>query len=337
LYLLLIAAGALSGLMRYVTKGVREVFGFYVGTAYFYSGIKDLLRSWNEDSSTDGRRGDALIPWIIALLVMGLAHFFAHAFTSSRMCIASIRDLLHTNALTIAIILTTLIANILFRLLELEIDFVQTPAALTPTSPQRSWMPTLPSSAAVYAWGLVYALPIVAFFYVDQLVSAGLAQPAELDLKKGRYYHAGFFNLAWLNVLGPLFGLPWVTGALPQSPELTLAMTKEDEEADAEAAASDASDARSRPQVWETKLPALFAYVIVAVCCFVPVSSVLPVAAMSGTLVHIGLVGMGEGAFSQRIRLLFTGCSRYDEAFGEDYAGISPARVHLFTLFQMIE
>ena len=73
----------------------------------------------------------------------------------------------------------------------------------------------------------------VVFFIVDQLVSARLAQPAELRMPKGRYFHSGLLLLGVLNFVLPLFGLPFVTGALPQSPELTIQMAETAAESEA--------------------------------------------------------------------------------------------------------
>jgi len=89
-----------------------------------------------------------------------------------------------------------------------------------------TWWIGLPSRSEMYAWGLLYSIPITIFFIVDQLVSAQLAQPAELRMRKGRFYHSGLLIVGLLNLAGPLLGLPFVTGALPQSPELTIQMAE---------------------------------------------------------------------------------------------------------------
>ena len=106
------------------------------------------------------------------------------------------------------------------------------------TQLRKSWFVGLPTSSearagAMYAWGLLYSIPIVVFFLVDQLVSARLAQPAELRMPKGRYFHSGLLLLGVLNFILPLFGLPFVTGALPQSPELTIQMAETAAESEA--------------------------------------------------------------------------------------------------------
>ena len=93
-----------------------------------------------------------------------------------------------------------------------------------------TWWVGLPSNPIIYVWALLYSIPIVIFFLVDQIVSAGLAQPSELRLTKGRYYHSGLLLVGVLNFIGPLLGLPFVTGALPQSPELTIQMCETSDE-----------------------------------------------------------------------------------------------------------
>ena len=44
-------------------------------------------------------------------------------------------------------------------------------------------------------------------------------RPTGLRFLKGRYFHSGLLAVGMLNFFGPLVGLPFVTGALPQSPE----------------------------------------------------------------------------------------------------------------------
>merc|ERR1711988_868745 len=108
-----------------------------------------------------------------------------------------------------------------------------------------SWWIGLPAEGMQYVFGFLFSIPITMFFIVDQLVSAGLAQPKELRMTKGRFYHSGLFLVGILNFAGPLVGLPFVTGALPQSPELTIQMaetsTEREKRLDEEDAALEAS------------------------------------------------------------------------------------------------
>lgn len=53
-----------------------------------------------------------------------------------------------------------------------------------------SWWIGLPAEGMQYVFGFLFSIPITMFFIVDQLVSAGLAQPKELRMTKGRFYHS---------------------------------------------------------------------------------------------------------------------------------------------------
>ena len=47
-----------------------------------------------------------------------------------------------------------------------------------------------------------------------------------MGLTKGQYFHSSFFCMAAFNLLGPLFGLPFVTGSLPHSPQMVNALSE---------------------------------------------------------------------------------------------------------------
>ena len=47
-------------------------------------------------------------------------------------------------------------------------------------------------------------------------------------IKKGAYFHSSFACMALFNLLGPIWGLPFVTGSLPHSPPFVHAMTQVD-------------------------------------------------------------------------------------------------------------
>lgn len=63
--------------------------------------------------------------------------------------------------------------------------------------------------------GAVAAIPIVLFFYLDQNISSIMCQKPDMCIKKGAYFHSSFACMALFNLLGPIWGLPFVTGSLP--------------------------------------------------------------------------------------------------------------------------
>eukprot|EP00967_Tisochrysis_lutea_P022667 scaffold25859_cov25-Tisochrysis_lutea.AAC.3 len=45
-----------------------------------------------------------------------------------------------------------------------------------------------------------------------------------MRLSRGSYLHASFLLMGLFNAIGPLFGLPFVTGSLPHSPQFVRAL-----------------------------------------------------------------------------------------------------------------
>eukprot|EP01052_Picozoa_sp_SAG31_P016969 SAG31_NODE_1143_length_9694_cov_5.541011_6_plen_370_part_00 len=79
------------------------------------------------------------------------------------------------------------------------------------------------------------AVPIVIFFYFDQNLSSLLTQQPEMQMRLGSFYNSSFLWMGLLNIVGPLFGLPFVTGSLPHSPQLAKALTIYNYDADQKA------------------------------------------------------------------------------------------------------
>lgn len=87
----------------------------------------------------------------------------------------------------------------------------------------------LPGSSTTPSWlpgvAAVAAIPVAAWFYVDQNMSSLLTQTPTRGLRKGSYYSSSFLVMAILNMVAPMFGLPFVTGSLPHSPQFAIALT----------------------------------------------------------------------------------------------------------------
>lgn len=82
------------------------------------------------------------------------------------------------------------------------------------------------------ATGLVAGIPIAFFFFFDQNVSSLLCQHPRMRLKDAPYFHAPFAIMGLFNIIGPILGLPFVTGSLPHSPQLVRALWLQDDEED---------------------------------------------------------------------------------------------------------
>ena len=130
-----------------------------------------------------------------------------------------------------------------------------------PTAPPQDYAD---APARLWLAAAISALPIVGFFYFDQNLSSLLTQQPYMYLRFGSFYHSSFFGnpcppsptttppspppvrsfhslplprlsvlrvlavpaaMGLFNFIGPSFGLPFVTGSLPHSPQMVKALT----------------------------------------------------------------------------------------------------------------
>ena len=127
----------------------------------------------------------------------------------------------------------------------------------------RAWLTPLGGDQKTIFAAAIAALPIVLFFFFDQNVSSLLCQKQSMGLRKGSYFHSSFFckfaseardnlnrairrethknllartrrfapprarwaGMGVFDLVAPAFGLPFVTGSLPHSPQLVAALT----------------------------------------------------------------------------------------------------------------
>lgn len=100
--------------------------------------------------------------------------------------------------------------------------------------------------------------------------------------------------MASFNVLGPLFGLPFVTGSLPHSPQFVLSLAERDED-------------HQITQVRENRLAPLLCYFMIGLPLLAPsLLQSVPKAAVFGTLIFVGIDGIQSTQLYERCLLMFT-------------------------------
>ena len=140
----------------------------------------------------------------------------------------------------------------------------------------------------------VAAIPIVLFFFLDQNISSIMCQKAGMHIQKGAYYHSSFACMALFNFLGPIWGLPFVTGSLPHSPQFVHAMT--------------VTDAKHKPVgVVENRIAPFVGYGLMMLALIFPkLISLLPETAVYGALTYVGLKAAMGTQLWERFLLFFT-------------------------------
>ena len=155
---------------------------------------------------------------------------------------------------------------------------------------------------------------------VDQNVTGLLLQRPAAKLAKGSYYHGSFLLVAISNAVAPLFGLPFISGSLPHSPQFARSLSR--------------LDGEQVIEVVESRLAPMLLYVGVGATLLVPeLLEQIPDGASHGVLCFIGAKGLLQGnQFVERLFLLFVAPS----AFPQTSYTRAPVKVmHLYTLVQL--
>ena len=179
----------------------------------------------------------------------------------------------------------------------------------------------------LWALALCSAVPITFFFYMDQNISSLLSQLRTMGLARGRYFHASFLYMGVFCAVGPMLGLPFVTGSLPHSPQLVKALTS--------VSSPSPNDPRPVMRVAESRIAPLVAYALISLPLFAPsVLEPIPEAAIDGVLAYVGVEGIVETMLWRRTMLLLAPSSELPPRL---HAACRSARIiHLYTLVQLL-
>lgn len=332
LLMFLIAAFELSKYVKYLTLFTENIFATFIGIVYINDGIQGMIQLWeNPAVAGDGTRvpgsqygsEDAASKLLTLNMTIGFTALtlWLSTLQSSRLFGYRARSFLKDYALTITLFVSIFTACYLNQHL-FPVTFIDTGSnGFNPTS-RRTWVTDLTAiSAKGVACAALAAFPVVVFFYLDQNISSSLCQKPEMKLSKGSYFHSSFACMASFNVLGPLFGLPFVTGSLPHSPQFVLSLAERDED-------------HQITHVRENRLAPLLCYFMIGLPLLAPsLLQSVPKAAVFGTLIFVGIDGIQSTQLYERCLLMFTDARFVPKR--SVFATVSLGTIQIFTLIQI--
>ncbi|CAK9062447.1 Band 3 anion transport protein (Anion exchange protein 1) (AE 1) (Anion exchanger 1) (MEB3) (Solute carrier family 4 member 1) (CD antigen CD233) [Durusdinium trenchii] len=328
LLMFLISALELSKYVKYLTLFTENIFATFIGIVYINDGIQGMVRLWEDSGTSPGHAEqygsqDAASKLLTLNMTIGftaLTLWFT-ALQSSRLFSFRARSFLRDYALTITLFVSILIARHLNQHL-FPVTFIDTESSGFNTTSSRAWRIDLTAiSVKGIGCAAVAAFPVVVFFYLDQNISSSLCQKPEMKLAKGSYFHSSFACLAAFNIFGPMFGLPFVTGSLPHSPQFVLSLAERDEE-------------QQITHVRENRLAPLLCYFLIGLPLLMPtLLQSVPKAAVFGTLIFVGIDGIQSTQLYERCLLMLT-----DPRFVPKrsvFQSVSLGTIQIFSLIQI--
>ena len=309
-------------ILRNCTRFTQEIFGLFVSAIFISAGGNALFIKYFKDEGYD--LSHALMSLLLGLLTLQLG-LWALAVRSSPFLIKSMREFMADFGIATAIAVGTLTAW------GSGVEGLEMLAMSDTIEPSggRSWLVNLTSGPSwVPAFAIVPAVLLTLLMYVEMSISSLLANKGENKLHKGPAFHLNFLVMALLVLVFSFFGLPFMTGSLPHSPQFIRALSDVEE-------ISVAGQTRTRVMwVRENRLAPLFVSVLILLSLvMVGILKEIPMAVLYGLFLYMGVTGMATSQFWTRIKMIFMDPRRLPPTHYVRRVPIS--RVHAFTGVQL--
>lgn len=362
-YTTFVAFFDLTRYVRFATKFTDDIFAFLIVSIFILNAIGSpfgpggLLRYLDPDNSAhedlpEENPDDEYRMYETAFLsiILGFGTtatiFFLRGFKASGyFCNQGVRDSVHDFAVTVAVILWTLIHQLGFS--NVEVQQLAVPETFEPTfacctedcttfwpdqcedldapARLRPWFAEMGNlNGKSFAPFLAAGPALLAFvlFYLDNGITWHLIYNPSNNLQHGESYNLDLFLNGFVNMVNGLLGLPWlVATTVPCIVHLNNLSEKD-------------KDGKVI-HVQETRLTYLFSHLLVGLSLlFLSLLKKIPLAVLLGVFLFMGLSSMPGLQFWQRILLFFKQPSKYEDTPYTRY--MSPGRIHLFTCFQIL-
>ena len=207
------------------------------------------------------------------------------------------------------------------------------PDSFATTSGRTSWFVN-PADCPVWAIfvALAPALILTVLFFFDHNVSSLLCQDPRFGLKKGTSYHWDFFVIGVQILITGLLGIPPVNGLIPQAPLHTDSLCDKKWVEDADGKKEEVIIGCHEQRVSALAQAVLIGLTLAAIS----VVGLLPIAALDGLFLYMGLASFEGNTFFSRLVLFFTDNTKLDARQLPFLDRVPMHIVRRFTLVQLL-
>jgi len=323
-------------MIKMVTRYSCETFGMLIAIIYLYTGVRNLTKYFVEKDLSP-----ALLSLVLGLGTAWLSLFLSDARSWSILS-REVRVKIADYGTTVAILFFCAVpywggnysltphsvggeTNATIAMLKVPQDFA--------TTSGREWF--VNPFANIPAWGAFAAFPpgliLTVLFFFDHNVSSLLCQAPEFGLKKGSAYHWDFFVVGVQIMITGLLGIPPVNGLIPQAPLHTDSLCEKRFREKADGTKEEIIVGCHEQRVSGFTQASLIG------CTLFYIRGVgyLPIAALDGLFLYMGIASFGGNTFYQRIVLFVTDKERRDARSLDFLDKVPLPTIHKYTVVQM--
>ena len=314
-----------SCLMRFFTRFTDEIFSALISFIFIYEAVKSIFHIW-EDLDVKQHHDTALLSLLLALgtfyIAMSLSRFRRSSYLRPK-----IREFFADFGPAIALVVMTLVS---VRLHEVSLDVLPAPNTFGTTS-GRPWSVDLMAAPLWVRFAAAGpALLVTVLVFLDQNITARIVNSPDHRLHKGEAYHLDLGVVGLLMAACSMFGLPWLVAATVRSLNHLRSL------ATVEEVVVPNGETRDRViHVRENRVTGLTIHLLIGLSLLLlPVLKMIPMAALYGLFLFMGVVSMSGNQFFERLSLWLKDPSLYPVTH---YIRRVPGRImHAFTLLQVV-
>ncbi|UYV66429.1 SLC4A3 [Cordylochernes scorpioides] len=339
-----------SALVRFFTRFTQEIFASLISLLYIYESFLKLyaiffahplvldycsavpMNTTNTTvASTVTSQPNTALWSAIMMMATFLIALSLRRFRNSRFLVRSVRRALGDFGVPIAIIF---IVAIDYSIIRVYTQKLTVPEGLSPSKPDyRGWiisplgLQTSISALQIFCSSFA-ALLIFILLFLEIQISELIVNKKERKLRKGSGFHLDLLLISYLQVVAALLGGPWVCAATVRSVSHVASLT----------VMSRTHAPGEKPKILgvkEQRLSNLLVSLLIGVSVFMaPVLSQVPVAALFGIFLYMGVSSMSGIQFFERLTFLFMPAKHHP-----DFSYVRKVRslkMHLYTAIQVV-
>ncbi|VDM30839.1 unnamed protein product [Hydatigera taeniaeformis] len=291
--------------------------------------VRDLVDTQNATATMGVCKPEVAILYLLLLACTYWICISMLNFTKTPFLTETKRELIHDFALPSAVLVMSFVGSYMFRKVELKPYSVDMDTFEWKVIDFRTlnWLNILG------AMGLSFPLSLL--FFMEQNIASVIVNSPSNKLKKGTSYHWDLFVVGVINTLLSLFGLPWVHGALPQSPMHVRSLA--DMEERITLTGNFLSTSFRVARVRETRITSILAHLGIGLSILMlPIPlTYIPRPVLAGLFVYMAVTSVSDNQLWERIQLVFIEQSAYPPS--HYIRRVPQRRMHLFTGLQLLQ